>query len=321
MDLVRAQDGSLAKYDPDGVPYVYELREDAPHKDYERLNGTEVNQKTGNPEGDVSPNYYKPDGMETTTVSDDFARSDVDKGVYNGGTLINRRSAKQQVSVTKTWNAGAFQDQLRDVKVTFKLQRILKRHAKQDGGLWVSKHDPIDPDDPSMGTYEWNDDIDGEVVVDEVSGWYAEKLTQSLSGTYNRYDHNGEEWVYRWVEAKVEDPVLGSHDISDKDTANSSFPLWLTDAEGKREEVMFQGSYDPETGTIVNSYVNKTDQHVDKLWAVTDASGNAALDKDGNPRLHPGRQAQWSRRARSDHAHLPRRQPLRQSCARWRRRR
>ena len=283
MDLVRAQDGSLAKYDPDGVPYVYELREDAPHNDYERLNGTKVNQETGNPEGDVSPNYYKPDGMETTTVSDDFARSDVDKGVYNGGTLINRRSAKQQVSVTKTWNAGAFQDQLRDVKVTFKLQRILKRHAKQDGGLWVSRHDPIDPDDPSMGTYEWNDDIDGEVVVDEVSDWYAEKLTQSLSGTYNRYDHNGEEWVYRWVEAKVEDPVLGSHDISDKDTANSSFPLWLTDAEGNEETVMFQGSYDPETGTIVNSYVNKTDQHVDKLWAVTDASGNAALDKDGNP--------------------------------------
>ncbi|WP_407417374.1 SpaA isopeptide-forming pilin-related protein, partial [Paratractidigestivibacter faecalis] len=287
MDLVSAQDGSLAKYDPDGVPYVYELREDAPDNDYERLNGTGVDQETGNPVGDVSPNYYKPDGKETTTVSDDFARSGADKGVYNGGTLINRRSAKQQVSVTKTWNAGAFQDQLRDVTVTFKLQRILKRHAKQDGGLWVSKHDPIDPDDPSMGTYEWNDDIDGKVVVDEVSDWYAEKLTQSISGTYNRYDHNGEEWVYRWVEVNVkgpaQDPVQGSSGFSDEATAKSRFPLWLTDAEGNEETVMFQGSYDPETGTIVNSYVNQTDQHVDKLWAVIDASGNVVLDKDGNP--------------------------------------
>lgn len=283
MDLVRAQDGSLAKYDPDGVPYVYELREDAPDNDYERLNGTKVDQETGNPVGDVSPNYYKPDGKETTTVSSDFARSGADKGVYNGGTLINRRSAKQQVSVTKTWNAGAFQDQLRDVKVTFKLQRILKRHAHQEGGLWFSNHDPIDPDDPSMGTYEWNDDIDGKVVVDEVSDWYAEKLTQTLSGTYNRYDHNGEEWVYRWVETNVEDPVLGSFGFFDEATAESTFFLGLTNAEGNEETVMFQGSYDPETGTIVNSYVNQTDQHVDKLWAVTDASGNVAMDKDGNP--------------------------------------
>ena len=283
MDLVRANGATLAKYDPDGAPYVYVLREDAPENDYERLLGADVDQETGEVTGDVSPNYYTPDGTATKGQFEGTSRPASDLGVYNQGTIINRRSAQEWVSVTKTWKAGAFQDQLKDVVVDFKLQRILKRHAHKEGNVWVSNHDAMyDEDGNYIGSYEWLDDIDGDSVFDEVSGWYAEKLTQTLSGSYPRYDENGEEWVYRWIEVGVEDPLLGNMGWGDPDTGEFEFPLFLTDAMGEYDIVWFRGAYDQESGTIVNQYVNETDQHVDKWWAALDDEGMPLLDADGN---------------------------------------
>lgn len=265
LDDKYSDDGKvqLAKYDADGYPYIYLLRESKPDG-YERVYGA-VNEDGTTV--DTAPNYYDIAHENTVNASDgEFTRNSRDISVYNNGTITNRRKDDTQVGITKTWKAGTFQDQLKEIEVTLTLQRMLKADT--------SCADSDDVDDTtkkaarcvaSEGS-EWQDvtDGDGNVVTKKVTGWYAEKLTQTVSGTYEKYDSLGRQYVYRWVETGVAQEGYDTQFASDGD--GTSFKLQLKDNDGTDMDVDFVGEYDASTNTITNRYVAVTDTHVVKKW-------------------------------------------------------
>lgn len=148
----KYKDVSIAKYDPAGYPYVHFLREDEP-AGYERLFGSGIDAEDGTVTGDTAPNYYNDDFSGKVDATQDFVRAEGDKSVYSGGTIINRRSETTTAELTKTWDAASFQDQIADISVTFKLERILKKHARFDEnlGYWVANGDTYTVTDPDTG--------------------------------------------------------------------------------------------------------------------------------------------------------------------------
>ena len=280
-------DNTLPKYDPNGYPYVYALREDAP-SGYERLYGSSVVTDTSSSDygsvkkgTDTKPNYYGVDGTTTAdaTVAED-TRPSGDRGVYNNGTLINRRTDTVAPTATKTWICGSYQDQLKDVKVTFTLRRLLKAHAtKDEDGNWTPNGDTYDSGDP-IG---WAD----TGVSKELSGWNAESLSKQLTaGGMPRYDAEGNEYVYRWFETNVES------DTEDKvwvlpssDGGVDGFLINFTDENGAEDPVWFNVSttVDAKTGatTITNRYESTASASIDKYWAKLDENGEAVTDENG----------------------------------------
>ena len=283
---LKATNTMLAKYDQDGYPYVYMLREDA-LPGYERLFGTTVNTDTTSPDygkivkgTDTKPNYYKTrtsDGTETASIAKD-ERPSSDLSVYNNGTLINRHSSTTSAQATKTWIIGSFQDQLSNVSATFQLQRIAKEHAKQnEDGSWSPNGDKYPGTDNPIG---WSD-VEGQTV--EMTGWSAESLTKTLTASAAKYDAEGKEFVYRWIETDVrqdgESTAIPSQD------GVTNFYLQLKDNDGSTQYVWFDvnNSYDAQTGalTIVNKYRNETEANVHKYWATTEViDGQTVVKKD-----------------------------------------
>ncbi|MGO5392678.1 SpaA isopeptide-forming pilin-related protein [Collinsella sp. LCP19S3_C9] len=269
----------FAKYDPEGYPYIYQLREST-LAGYEHVFGTVDNE--GNTSGDLGPNYFSASDTNTEYLLDGWMRSDSDNfGVYNGGTLTNRRAETETVSAKKRWDIGAYQDQLGTVEVSFQLQRILKEHATYNNGQWFSKEDPMYGADGSLiGTYTWNDVADGRVTL---NGWSAENSEQSFSKSgLPRYDELGNEYVYRWQEVEVldtQDPDRFSA-LPTKPDGPFEFFGTFTDANGNQNLLFCYGEYDAKEKCFVNSYVDTVDATVDKYWQALDAEGNPIWTQD-----------------------------------------
>lgn len=269
----------FAKYDPEGYPYIYQLREST-LAGYEHVFGTVDNE--GNTSGDLGPNYFSASDANTEYLLDGWMRSDSDNfGVYNGGTLTNRRAETETVSAKKRWDIGAYQDQLGTVEVSFQLQRILKEHATYNNGQWFSKEDPMYGADGSLiGTYTWNDVADGRVTL---NGWSAENSEQSFSKSgLPRYDELGNEYVYRWQEVEVLDTQDPDRFFALPTTPDGPFQFYgtFTDANGNQNLLFCYGKYDAKEKCFVNSYVDTVDATVDKYWQAFDADGNAIWTQD-----------------------------------------
>lgn len=245
---------SLAKYDPDGYPYIYALREDTNLAGYSTVYGSVAPEGSEN-EGEVTdtaPSYVDVNGDKVTLEQVDRTS---DPLIYNGGTITNRREGNVTVKGTKTWQIAAFQDALADVEVTFSVQV----RKKADGGSG------------SASAAAWED----TGVTETVTGWRAETLTRSFSKALPLYDDWGNELEYRWVESGVK---LGDQETNfqqDED-GGGTFQLTLTNAEGGDETLDFTSStsVDPDTGEslVTNTFVNITDEHVDKYWQQPDGS-------------------------------------------------
>lgn len=110
----------LPKYDPDGYPYIYALREDTSTPGYETVYGSVASDGVVT---DKNPNYVDEDGVTQTLGAPDRAS---DHFIYSGGTITNRLTGTVEVEATKTWEIAAFQDSLKDVEVTFTVQSRLK---------------------------------------------------------------------------------------------------------------------------------------------------------------------------------------------------
>ena len=226
------------KYDPDGYPYIYALREDTKLPGYEEVYGTV--DASGNVT-DTAPNYTDADGQTVYLNAPDRAN---DPLIYNGGTVTNRLTGTVNVEATKTWEIAAFQDSLKDVQVTFTAQSRLK------------------------GTDDaWQDTS----TTHTLTGWYSETLTQTFSDTFPQYDSQGRELEYRWVETNV---TLNDQDTNFQrnDTGGGTFTLQLTNVEGDLESLNFTSTLDEDTNTITNTFSNITDEHVDKYWQQPDGS-------------------------------------------------
>ena len=271
----------LAKYDPEGYPYIYQLREST-LAGYEHVFGKVDNE--GNTTGDLGPNYFSASDTYIEYLLDGWMRSDSDNfGVYNGGTLTNRRAETETVSAKKRWDIGAYQDQLGTVEVSFQLQRILKEHATYNNGQWFSKEDSMYGADGSLiGTYTWDDVADGRVTL---NGWSAENSEQSFSKSgLPRYDELGNEYVYRWQEVEVLDTQDPDRFSALPTTPDGPFEFFgtFTDANGNQNLLSFNGEYDAKEKCFVNSYVHTVDAIVDKYWQALDADGNPIWTQDAN---------------------------------------
>uniref|UniRef100_UPI002804F6AA Cna B-type domain-containing protein n=1 Tax=uncultured Enorma sp. TaxID=1714346 RepID=UPI002804F6AA len=236
---------SLPKYDPDGYPYIYALREDTNLAGYETVYGT-VN--ADDSVTDTQPNYQDENG--TTRKLDQPDRKD-DPFIYNGGTVTNRLTGTVTVDATKTWEIAAFQDSLDTVTVTFTAQSRLAS---------------------STNDADWQD-TDTTIEVD---GWKAETLSQTFSGTFDQYDSQGRELEYRWIETGVSidgEPVEFKRDGA----GGGSFTLTLENMEGEPEDLAFTSTFeeatDPDgTDTITNTFDNTTYERVDKFWEQPDGT-------------------------------------------------
>ena len=237
---------NLPKYDPDGYPYIYALREDTGlSSNYEVVFGSVDSQ--GN-ETDTQPNYTDGDGNKQELDQPDRAN---DPFIYNDGTITNRLTGTVTVEATKTWEIAAFQDSLDTVTVTFTAQSRLAS---------------------STSDADWQD-TDTTIEVD---GWKAETLSQTFSGTFDQYDSQGRELEYRWIETGIS--IDGEPVEFERDGAGGgSFTLTLENMEGEPEDLAFTSTFeeatDPDgTDTITNTFDNTTYERVDKFWEQPDGT-------------------------------------------------
>ncbi|MCI7730785.1 SpaA isopeptide-forming pilin-related protein [Enorma burkinafasonensis] len=245
----------LDKYDSDGYPYAYGVREDTQLTNYETVYGSVSADGTV---ADTAPNYTNRDGQNTPlTVS--YTRTSTDRLTYNGGTVSNRLTGQTTVTATKTWAMDAFADQVKGITCEFTLQE------------WVA-------DDSEAGGH-WADVLgdDGNAVTQDLDGFNAEQLTLDISGRFDRYDEEGEEIRYRWVESGVTQDGYTADDVDFQrnEDGSASFTLHLHTTEGDGdsvEAVRFTSTIDEtgETPVITNTFYNTVDEYVDKTWQQAD---------------------------------------------------
>ena len=107
----------LPKYDPEGYEYIYVTREYlegvAGSGSYEQIFGN-VNEEA---DGSITVSEDLPDNYGNGGV-----RQNGDTNLYDGGVLSNRITGTIATEGTKIWKASAFQAELSDVSVVFKLE-------------------------------------------------------------------------------------------------------------------------------------------------------------------------------------------------------
>ena len=248
---------NLPKYDPDGYPYVYALREEGAPAGYEIVYGKVGEDGAAD---DTAPNYEKADYTNSDPGREELqgtTRPDNDPFVYNGGTITNRLTGNKEASVTKTWEIAAFQDDLENVEITFKAQsRVMGKYADDNEG--------------------WSD-VSGEHATHTEGGWKSETLTRTFSETFPKYNAFGEELEYRWVESGVKQ---GDKEIAFTPDANGGgyFELTLPTPDNEGTETLqftstFEAARDEDgTDTITNTFENTTTEYVEKWWQQPDGS-------------------------------------------------
>lgn len=235
------QFAELPKYDSEGYEYIYVVREylTGEHAgDYTQVFGA-----VGE-DGGVTDIIWALDEdsgtlKKLTSEDADFARETNNTYLYNGGTLSNKLSGTVTVNATKIWKAAAFQSALEDVRVELMLQAR-----------------PVGSEDP------WEDTEITETLGTEKTGKFtAENLGGlSVSASAPKYDNQGRELEYRWVESAV---YQGENKTNLLD--NNSFTL---SGGGSRGDAKYRVT-DVENGNtteITNAVRNQIDYTVEKKW-------------------------------------------------------
>lgn len=129
--------------------------------------------------------------------------------------------------------------------------------------------------------------VSGESATQTLSGWNAETLTKTITESFPKYDSQGRELEYRWLETNV--TLEGqATSFQQNDDGSATFQIQVTDPEGSLETLEFTST--PVTTTnddgsidtvITNTFNNTTDQHVDKYWEQPDGS-QAQIAPDPN---------------------------------------
>ena len=235
------QFAELPKYDSEGYEYIYVVREylTGEHAgDYTQVFGA-----VGE-DGGVTDIIWALDEdsgtlKKLTSEDADFARETNNTYLYNGGTLSNKLSGTVTVNATKIRKAAAFQSALEDVRVELMLQAR-----------------PVGSEDP------WEDtEITETLGTEETGKFTAENLGGlSVSASAPKYDNQGRELEYRWVESVV---YQGENETNLLD--NNSFTL---SGGGSRGDAKYRVT-DVENGNtteITNAVSNQIDYTVEKKW-------------------------------------------------------
>ena len=240
--------GDLPKYDAEGYEYIYVVREYLTGDDAGRytqvLGAVDAN-------GDVSDTIWvlgSNGRLEKLTDSEaDAERAENDTYLYNGGTLSNKLSGTVTVDATKIWKAAAFQSELTDVQVELTLQS--RPEGSTDDDAW-EKTDIT----KTLGGGGEN----GSFSAENLGGI-------SVSESVPKYDNQGRELEYRWVETAVYEGE--SENLLEGD----SFTLT---SGGSRGEARYQVTYQQnDNGTVItNAVSNRIDYTVEKVWEPDDQS-------------------------------------------------
>ena len=245
--VVDGETGALPKYDAEGYRYIYVIRE--------YLDG--VNQ-----DGQSSDSYeqvygqVKEDGTVTDTLPSGTVRTSGNTFIYDGGTISNRIQGTVQTSVTKTWEASAFQTEFHDVSVELTLQSR-----------------------PAGSTDEtaWKDvtGSDGKAVTVRMDNFYAESLQASVERNLSKYDALGRELAYRWVETGVYQGEDSEENLLNEDHT------FVLKQSGRDIRYLSEASYSEDglSTSIVNRIANTIDYDIIKIWR--DENGEDTLPPEG----------------------------------------
>ena len=243
----------LPKYDPDGKRYTYGVREylTGGTNHYEQVFG-QVDPETGEVEegSDILP-YGGVRANDTL--------------VYNEGTLSNRVTNTATASVTKIWEAAAYQAAFEDVAVEFTLYVRVKPEEGSETNV-----------DADWKKYQ----EDGKDVTCVLHDFSAESMTDSASlGGLDLYDGNGQELEYRWVETAVyqgvEDDDIANATLVEKAsedagvTGLTEFTLTQTATDKTSKDVVYQSETTYEGNnrtTVTNSVEDTVDFALAKEW-------------------------------------------------------
>ncbi len=226
-------DNLLPKYDTEGYEYIYVAREYLYGSSYEQVFGRVE-------DGQVIDSVVNDEGVLVETTQE---RASGHTFLYSGGTLSNRIHSNMQTTVTKVWDASAFQSEFKDVTIALKLQ------SRQAG----SQED-------------WKD-TDYETII--MDNFYPENLSVTESRTVSLYDIYGHKQEYRWIESAV---YQGENtDNLLEETENGGFFVLKQSGRDIRYQSTSQVMEDGST-RITNSIDNTIDYFVTKVWL--DAQGN-----------------------------------------------
>lgn len=170
----------LPRYDADGYEYTYLIREIQADSSYERVLG-KVDKVTQEVTDTLPENYQKENG----------GRISGDSSVYNNGAISNRRVDNVPHTITKTWKAAYYQDQLQNVMVEL---TVSKRHVNQD----------------ASAENEWEEDH--KIIL---SGFDALHSTITQTVHFPRYDHMGHEVEYKVEETDIREITMEPLSVED----------------------------------------------------------------------------------------------------------
>ena len=245
---------TLPKYDPEGYEYVYIARE--------YLNSTTADGKGADAYEQVFGSINPDTGELTDWVADEKTgevkevgedgRTSGDISIYNGGTISNRVKDTVTAEGTKIWKAAAFQAELGNVKVQLALQSRTKKTTEEPAGEW----DLVEPR-----------------VTRELTGFTAENLGgTTVSASMPKYDYQGRELEYRWVETAIYQGSTEKNLLEKKDDGSGgSFTL----TQDNNRQINYGSSWEmtpptkegePYKTTITNSLDNDITYKVTKKW-------------------------------------------------------
>ncbi len=218
---------NLPKYDTDGYEYVYFAKEYMNDSSYVRHYGTVGND-------------FKDDINADGKTQDEKSRNG-DTSIYNGGTLTNRIESKITTTVTKEWIADYYASELNDVKVTAKLQVKKKTDTT------------------------WSDytDSNGKTVTHVLDDYNVETGNPSYSMTVPKYDDNGDEVEYRWVEVSIQDS--GTENALNEDGTKAELTVNKNAKDGK-EYFEESSSTENNVTTLTSKLTGKTTYYIHKVW-------------------------------------------------------
>ena len=248
---------TLERFDSDGYPYVYFIRESlSGGTNYEKIYGV-VGQ---GPNGEESI---------TDTLPYEGARKGSDSSIYDTGTITNRRSEPITAKVTKNWKAAYYQDSLDKLSVEMTLYA---QHKNPQG------------------------ENDEAFVVDTVTIGGFDEFNSSRTGAVeiNRFDNHGHELVFWWEETAV---IQDGQRIEVKATADNNnvkytLPLntetMAADSYSETSEEYFVANVQQSAdgnATVTNSLEGDTEYWLLKEWRDM-PPGNATfqlvkIDKNG----------------------------------------
>lgn len=236
FDSQKLQFEDLPKYDTEGYRYYYVLREylDTTDKD------NEAAQNYIQVFGGVNGYHDTVEGVEITGEDPDNEprRQEGNTFLYNGGIILNRIDESTSVSVSKIWNAAAFQAAFDGVKIEMTLYS-----KTEDDERWES-----------TGKTRTMEDFSAEISVDDISE------------TVPKYDEFGQQLQYIWRETGV---YQGDEKIElTVDEENFLKAFFVLRQDGRDVEYTSLSETDEETGdtVITNSIANTVKYTVDKKW-------------------------------------------------------